>query len=173
MTYTFVSMNKAYATMIVETWAYEGEYAIYDYINEADHMLDSEAWGRGIFAVLDQNGDLVGELSIEFYDDQDQPTEYHAFEDEALINQRELWIGFGLRPDLVGQGRGAEFVAACVDYAVQHYHYQGNYIGLGVAKFNQRALKAYEKAGFQIVKHTVGEINGQTFDCVHMHKQLH
>ena len=172
MKYTFVPMNKEYATTIVDTWKYENEYSIYDYSHEAEHMLNSEGWGRGIFAVLSQEGDLVGELSIEFFDEQGQYTQYHDYRDEALINQRELWVGWGLRPDLVGEGRGAEFVMACVEYAVRQCHYRGEYARLGVARFNQRAIKAYGKAGFEIFDHTVGDINGKSFECVHMRKKL-
>jgi len=172
MKYTFVPMNQEYASTIVDTWKYEKEYSIYDYSNEADHMLDEQGWGRGIFAVLNQEGDLIGELSIEFYDVQGQCTEYCNFDDQALLNERELWIGFGLRPDLVGHGLGVEFVLACVEYAIQKYHYRGEYIRLGVATFNQRAVKTYVKAGFQKFEQTVGEIGGKTFECIHMRKSL-
>lgn len=172
MKYTFVPMNQEYASTIVDTWKYEKEYSIYDYTNEADHMLDEKNWGRGTFAVLNQEGDLTGELTIEFFDAQGQYIEYCNFDDEALLNERELWIGFGLRPDLVGQGLGVEFVLACVKYAIQKYHYGGEYIRLGVAMFNQRAVKTYVKEGFQEFEHTVGEIGGKTFECMHMRKSL-
>lgn len=172
MNYTFVPMNEAYASEIVNTWKYENEYAIYDYSNEADHMLDKEAWGSGIFAILDQNEELVGELSIEFLTEEEEYTPYSEFGDQALIDQCKLWIGFGMRPDLVGLGRGAEFVTACVEYGVEHHQYHGEYAYLGVAMFNQRARKAYEKAGFEVFKRTVGTINGKEFECVHMRKKL-
>jgi ribosomal-protein-alanine N-acetyltransferase len=172
MNYTFVAMTQEYATTLVDTWKYENEYAIYDYANEADHILDTESWGTGLFAILNAAGDLIGEVSIEFLDAQGLYTEYRDFENEALINQRDLWIGFGLRPDLVGDGRGAEFVAACVDFAIRQCRYRGAYVYLGVAIFNQRAIRAYEKAGFQIVEHTVGDIGGKAYDCVSMRKQL-
>ncbi len=172
MNYTFVPMTQVYAATIVQTWEYENEYAIYNYANEAEHMLDAEGWGTGIFAVLNQEGDLIGELSIEFFDAHGDYTEYHDFGDTTLINQCELWIGFGLRPDLLGQGHGAAFVTACADYAVRRYNYQGDYVRLGVAIFNQRAIKAYEKAGFEIFEHTVGDIGGKTFECVYMRKKL-
>jgi len=172
MKYTFVPMNQEYASTIVDTWKYEKEYSIYDYSNEADHMLDKEGWGKGIFAVLNQEGDLIGELSIEFIDSQEQFTNYRNFADEALINERELWIGFGLRPDLVGQGHGAKFVMACVEYAIQNSRYHGEYVRLGVAMFNQRAFKTYEKAGFQKFQQAVGEISGKSFECAYMRKRI-
>jgi ribosomal-protein-alanine N-acetyltransferase len=125
MNYTFVPMNNEFATTIVDTWKYENEYSIYDYSNEAEHMLDSEGWGKGTFAVLDQEGDLIGELSIEFFDEQEHNIEYQHFTDEALVNQHELWIGFSLMPDLTGQGHGSDFVMACVEYAVRQFHHHG------------------------------------------------
>ncbi|MBN2393676.1 MAG: GNAT family N-acetyltransferase [Anaerolineae bacterium] len=172
MKYTFVPMNKAYATEIVNTWKYENEYAIYDYSNEADHMLDEEAWKGGIFAILNQDGGLIGELSIEFLDEEEEFTPYSEFNNRELTNQRILWIGFGMRPDLIGQGCGAEFVMGCVQYAVEHFQYRGEYVGLGVALFNQRAIRAYEKAGFQVFERTVGAIGGKEFECVYMRKKL-
>lgn len=170
--YNFVPMNREYAFTIVDTWKYENEYSIYDYSNEADHMLDEEGWGKGLFAVLNREGELIGELSIEFFDGQGQYTDFREFDDEALVNERELWIGFGLRPDLVGQGLGVQFVMACVEYAIQTCRYRGEYIRLGVAEFNQRAIKTYEKAGFEKFEQAVGEISGKTFECVYMRKCL-
>jgi ribosomal-protein-alanine N-acetyltransferase len=170
--YVFVPMNREYASTIVDAWKYEEEYSIYNYSNEAEHMFDEEGWGRGIFAVLNPDGDLIGELSIEYFDAQGQYTDFRDFDDEALINERELWIGIGLRPDLVGQGHGAKFVMACVEYAVQNCHYRGEYVRLGVALFNQRAIKTYEKAGFEKFEQTVGEISGKTFECAYMRKRL-
>lgn len=172
MNYVFVPMNQEYATEIVDTWSYDGDYSIYDYVNEAEHMLDSEGWGSGIFAVLNQDGELVGELSIEFFDEEGEYTEYAEFGDQERINQRELWVGFGLRPDLIGQGRGAGFVTACIEYAVEQTQYRGEYVRLGVATFNERAIKAYAKAGFEIFEREMGTISGKTFECVHMRRRL-
>jgi len=172
MTYTFVPMNHEFANTIVNTWKYENEYSIYDYSNEADHMLDEDGWDNGIFAVLNENGELIGELSIEFFDEQGQYTAYRAFGNKALINERELWIGFGLRPDLVSKGLGTDFVTACVEFAVQSYHYRGEYVRLGVAKFNQRAIKTYARAGFQEFAQTTGDIAGRMFEVIHMRKSI-
>jgi len=172
MKFSFIPMTDYYAHQIVEHWKYPGEYAIYDYINEADHMLDSDGWANGIFAVLDEGEELIAELSIEFFDESGQYTNYLDFGDETLINTRQLWIGFGLRPDLVGQGNGAGFVTACLEFALARFPYHGKYAHLGVAEFNQRAIRAYQKAGFQIYDRVVGEIAGQQFDCVYMQKEI-
>ncbi len=172
MEYIFIPMNQKYASTIVDTWKYEKEYSIYNYSNEADHMFDEEGWGKGIFAVLNQERDLIGELSIEFINSQGKFTNFRDFADETLINECELWIGFGLRPDLVGQGRGTKFIMACIDFAIQNTHYHGEYVRLGVAMFNQRAIKTYEKAGFHKFEQAIGEISGKVYECAYMRKRL-
>jgi ribosomal-protein-alanine N-acetyltransferase len=164
----FVPMTAEHAHTIVEQWKYDGEYSIYDYSNEADHILDSSAWGVGLFAILDGTGELVGELSIEFFDESDHYTDYDKYGDTALINSREMWVGCGLRPDLVGRRLGPELVRASVQYAVEHCNYAGEYVRLGVAAFNKRAIKAYERAGFQVYEHAVGEIAGREYEVLHM-----
>jgi ribosomal-protein-alanine N-acetyltransferase len=172
MEYVFVPMTQDYADAIVAEWKYGDAYSIYDYSNEADHILDQTAWGAGLFAVLDRTGELVGELSVEFLDANGDYTEYEQFGDTALIKSRQMWIGFGLRPDLVGRGLGTDFVKSCVHHAVEHHAYQGMSVRLGVAAFNKRAIKVYERAGFEAYDEAVGEIAGQEFDCVYMRKRL-
>jgi len=46
-------------------------------------MFDEEGWGKGIFAVLNQERVLIGEHSIEFIDSQGQYTDSCNFADEA------------------------------------------------------------------------------------------
>jgi len=172
MSFTFVPMTEDYARTIVDGWRYGGEYAAYDYVHEAEHILDRTGWGSGIFAVLGGGGELVGELSIEFFDEEENPTEYDEYGDSALINSRQLWLGFGLRPDLTGRGLGGSFVSDCLDFALRQTGYQGEYVRLGVAAFNQRAIKVYERAGFEPFQQAEGEIGGRTFAISYMRKRL-
>ncbi len=171
MKYNFIPMNQEYANEIVAHWKYDGEYSVYDYANEADHILDSNSWGKGLFAVLDESGDLVGELTTEFFDENDEYIEYDDFDDEKL-NRAEMWIGFGLKPECTGLGWGTGFVSACVEFAVGRHNYRGEYVRLGVATFNERAIKVYERIGFQVFNRTVGEIDGKEFQVVQMQKRL-
>lgn len=168
MDYKFVSMTSEHANAIVAQWKYDGEHSMYDYSNETRHVLDPEAWGVGLFAVLDGKGELIGELTVEFYDEKGFYTEYDKYADNGLINSHEMWIGFGLKPALVGKGIGAASVGACARYAVEHCDYRGDYIRLGVAAFNRRAVRAYERAGFQEYERTMGEIAGQEYEIIHM-----
>lgn len=107
--------------------------------------------GEYVFAVLDESNELVGELSLCFLDTYDEWIPIPEM-DNGLLEGWILWIGFGLRPDLTGRGHGLSFVNACVVFATsfsqKRYHYTGQYIGLGVYQFNQRAIKVYERIGF-------------------------
>lgn len=171
MNYKFVPMNEVYANTIIKNWHYPNQYAIYNYTNEADHILNTEIWGQGLFAVINQNNNLIGELTIQFFDENDNFIEHNTLTPEKLA-KAEMWIGFGLKPELTGCGLGVEFVSACVKFAIKHHTYPGEYIRLGVATFNQRAIKVYKRVGFEIFKQTEGEINGKIYEVVQMRKKL-
>lgn len=137
-------------------------------IYEKDHILDSALWGVEIFAVLDENGELIGETTIEFYDEKDDYIE-RTEENKEKLSKAAMWIGFQLRPDLTGKGIGSRFVQASVDFAVDKNNYKGEYIRLAVYDFNERAKKAYIKAGFEPIKKI---INDSGKSVVFMRKKL-
>jgi ribosomal-protein-alanine N-acetyltransferase len=82
------------------------------------------------FAAVDEHGDVVG---------------FYYFEEKPP----DLDYGLGLRPDLTGQGRGAEFFLAGLEFA--HARYRPRRVFLHVAAFNERARTVYERAGFRVV----------------------
>ncbi len=95
-------------------------------------------------AVTDANGDLVG---------------YFCFGPDATISEGRrlglyaddaLDVGLGMRPDLAGQGLGLDFVLAGLDFARETY--APSAFRLTVAAFNRRAVKVYERAGFQTIR---------------------
>jgi len=159
MPYHLIPMNAEYAKTITTTWAYGGQFAIYDYTkpDEAAHVSDPGNWGTRVFAVLDGAGDLIGECTIT----------------RDLDPDDELWFGFGLRPNLTGQGRGPEFVDACVKFAVDFHQYPGEFIRLGVAAFNKRAIRCYQKAGFEEFRRHTGEWGEfKGLEIIHMRKKI-
>ncbi len=176
MEFHFVPMSAEYAQHIVDTWRYEGEYAIYNYDREAGHMLDREEWGRGLFAVLDGEDKLVGELSFGFLDEVKDDWVPWGEVEAGRTDSSILWIGFGLRPDLTGHGLGQAFVTACEDFALKfargRFHYRGEYVGLGVSKANQRAVKVYTRIGFEPFWEGPGAINDQPIMAIHMKKKV-
>jgi RimJ/RimL family protein N-acetyltransferase len=102
-------------------WRYEPPYDFYD--GDHDPVLNPERF----YGAFGDDETLVG-----FY--------YLEEKGEAVE------IGLGLRPNLTGQGLGAEFFQAGVDFA--RARFPGLPIILNVAAFNERAIKLYERAGF-------------------------
>jgi len=174
MQFHFTPMTSGYAHRIV-TWKYEDPYDFYNYDKSSDEILNGCLWGNTLFAVLDDTAQLVGELTLGFLD-QDEEWVSQAAMDAGQLAGCILWIGFGLRPDLTGHGHGFSFVNACEDFAVQfahqRYHYTGEYIGLGVYQFNQRAIKVYERAGFVKFTERRPVIDGQEYPSQRMKKRI-
>lgn len=134
----------------VAAWQYEGEYAFYNAEADADdlaELLDPGEWGRRYFSAVDGDEALVGFL---------------VFTVSGVI----VDIGLGLRPDLIGQGLGQDFVAAGLRFAAERY---GNpSFGLAVAAFNKRAITVYQRAGFEEAQRYLHETNGDVHLFVRM-----
>jgi [ribosomal protein S18]-alanine N-acetyltransferase len=107
----------------IGAWEYEPPYDFYEGRHEP--VRNPERF----FAAFDADGMLIG-----FY--------YYELEDCVLT------YGLGLRPDLIGQGRGLEFVLAGLELGRRRFRPQR--IVLAVAAFNARAVRVYERAGFAV-----------------------
>jgi RimJ/RimL family protein N-acetyltransferase len=55
-----------------------------------------------------------------------------------------------MQPDLTGKGLGLAFINAGLDFAREQF--QPDYFRLFVLTFNERAIRVYERAGFQQVR---------------------
>jgi [ribosomal protein S18]-alanine N-acetyltransferase len=136
----FRAMTQADAEAVAG-WHYEPPYDFYDF--EADpedleEILDPER-RAGDYHSVDRDGELVGFFSFKPHDD-------------------AVEIGLGLRPDLTGRGIGLEFVEAGLDFARKTF--RPRTLWLDVAKWNERAKKIYERAGFEpghVWTHTSGQ----------------
>ncbi|WP_242062997.1 GNAT family N-acetyltransferase [Nostoc sp. FACHB-145] len=76
--------------------------------------------------------------------------------------QREaLDIGLGVRPDLTGQGKGRMYIADVLEFARLTFNLR--FLRITVAAFNQRALRAWQKAGFVRVQSFLAQKTQQPF----------
>ena len=110
-------------------WRYPGRYATYDVTDTADL---AEA-----FAVTE--GDLL--------------LGYCCFGAEARVPGVEeaegvLDIGYGMHPDLMGQGRGAGFVSAIVAFGVDLHRPRS--LRLSIYRWNERSWRAALGQGFAV-----------------------
>jgi RimJ/RimL family protein N-acetyltransferase len=63
----------------------------------------------------------------------------------------EVRLGLGMRPDLTGRGLAQPFIEAGLEYARREW--RPRTFRLWVARWNERALRAYRRAGFHEVRH--------------------
>jgi RimJ/RimL family protein N-acetyltransferase len=138
MSFIFRPVDEASARAFL-SWRYEPPYDIY---NVEPAEIDSEILffldpRNGYFSIFDEPGDLVA---------------FCCFGQDACVpggdySAPALDIGLGVRPDLTGQGRGLTYVNAVLEFARQSY--RSAFFRVTVAEFNKRALRVWEKAGFQ------------------------
>jgi [ribosomal protein S18]-alanine N-acetyltransferase len=115
------------------TWRYDAPYDVYDPGAEADDVSEMRAATGGRapwFAVEDESGEVVGFFE---FTPVGSPVE-------------EVEIGLGLRPDRTGRGLGPGFVEAAVAFARDTWG--PSRVVLDVFPWNERAIRAYEQAGF-------------------------
>jgi RimJ/RimL family protein N-acetyltransferase len=110
-------------------WRYPDRYATYDVTEPAD--LD------GAFAVT-EGGVLVG---------------FCCFGQEARVPGVDaadgvLDVGYGMRPDLMGQGRGAVFVSSIVAFGVDRFRPES--LRLSICRWNERSRRAALRQGFAV-----------------------
>ena len=129
----------------VATWRYPGRYQTYD----VGEVVSSEA---GFWAV-EHEATLVG---------------YCCFGHEARVpgaieEPVILDIGYGMRPDLMGQGLGREFVGAILDFAVRRF--SPRRLRLLILDWNDRSRKVADALGFQsegVLRSTEGDFHVMT-----------
>ena len=69
----------------------------------------------------------------------------------------DLWVGWSMAPQFCGKGNGAAFVGRCVEELCRVKGHNGRVL-LRVSARNQRAIKAYQKAGFRYMETIQDEI---------------
>jgi len=127
----------------ISGWRYDGPYSVY---NGNPASVASLLEPRYLYhSVQDDQGNLVG---------------YFCFGEDARVSagkrlglydrETALDVGLGMRPDLTGQGLGEKFVASGLRFAQSAYSPPA--FRLTVATFNRRAIRVYERAGFDPVE---------------------
>jgi len=152
MSLTFRPLDEKSAQTILH-WKYEAPYDVYnlaapDPENTLRYLLDPQNAFHGI------------------YGQQGQIEAYCSFGLDAQVSGGDystpaLDIGLGLRPDLTGQGLGSEYVNAVINFAYSTY--STDRLRVTIAAFNKRALRVWERAGFQVMHKFQGGWNNMDF----------
>jgi ribosomal-protein-alanine N-acetyltransferase len=140
MQFGFRPMSEEDARAILQ-WRYEAPYSIY---NPDPENLEADIEGfldprYAYHSIVTAQGELAG---------------YCCFGLDAQVpggdySKDALDVGAGLRPDLTGQGLGPGFLDAILDFAGEKFAPAA--FRATVAAFNRRALRTWEKLGFQPV----------------------
>lgn len=131
-------MTKERAIEILN-WTYETPYNFYN--NEVSDAAIRELLNGTYRVITDENGELIG-----FYCAGDDARVFAGISVGAYDEER-IDVGFGMKPNLTGQGYGLTFCAFILDQVREHH--QGKPLRLTVATFNKRAIRLYEKLGFR------------------------
>ncbi len=124
----------------ISKWIYQEPYSIYS-MDGSDNCI-GELLNGTYFSASDEENNLIG---------------YYCFGESAQVpvgNQFGAYdckditdIGLEINPNLCGQGLGLKFFSSGLDYARNNL--SAKRFRLTVATFNQRAIKVYQKAGFE------------------------
>lgn len=116
------------------TWKYEGEYSVYNFSDWEEVVRN----GWGLAVKEERENEFIG-IS--------KDDELIAFGRIHLENGVSI-LGVGLKPVLCGHGYGKDIMKVLIDES--KVRYPGARIGLEVRPFNERAIRCYEAAGFEI-----------------------
>ncbi|HZM21286.1 MAG TPA: GNAT family protein [Anaerolineales bacterium] len=145
MSFTFRPLDETSAQTILH-WRYESPYDIYDLASPApdstlQYLLDPQ---NAFYSIYGQDGDLEAFCSF--------GPDGQVYGGDYITPA--LDIGLGVRPDLTGQGKGLQYVSAVIDFAIRTY--SPDRLRVTIAAFNGRAMRVWEKAGFQVVQNFRG-----------------
>jgi len=152
MDFNFRLMNQKEADEIAYNWKYDGIYSFYDETNDEDdliELIDPNKRGNNFYSCYFDN-ELIGHYSIEI----------------AKGNIGEL--GLGLKPCFTGKGIGLNYINAVMNHIFIRSGIKN--ISLIVAKFNNRAITVYKRAGFIVNKEFIQKTNGGEFEFLKMVK---
>ncbi len=127
----------------ISRWRYGEPYSMYD---GDPASVASLLEPRFLYhSVYDERGELSGYFC--FGEDARVPAgrQLGVYEREPALD-----VGLGMRPDLAGRGLGAEFVLAGLRFAKEAYSPPA--FRLTVAASNRRAVRVYERVGFEKVQ---------------------
>jgi RimJ/RimL family protein N-acetyltransferase len=125
---------------VIAAWAYPPPYDIYSMGTSRDIM--EELMDGSYYVMRDGKGALTGFYCFGASARVPAGIKLHAYDKSGLMD-----IGLGMAPALCGKGFGLAFLNAGLAFAREEH--SASAFRLSVAAFNKRAIRVYEKAGFQ------------------------
>ncbi len=133
-------MNETYAKEIL-SWKYRAPYDFYN--NETTPENVKEMLGNHYHAVVNQLGELVAYYCV------GNAAQVPVGRQFGVYNEDYFDIGIGVKPDWTGKGYGSHFFSAILSFIKNEANKRP--IRLTVASVNQRAIRLYQRFGFEQV----------------------
>lgn len=156
MIFDIQKLSQNNAEVIADEWKYPGVYGFYNMASDPEdyeEIVTPSLRKNNYFQVMKDRA-LFGYFVVE-----------KAADDEDMVD-----LGLGIKPELTGNGMGQIFLLEILDYIRKNYSVK--IVRLGVASFNERAKKVYEKAGFVQTKIYDQPTNGSVYKFIEMEKEL-
>ncbi|MFC7060857.1 GNAT family N-acetyltransferase [Halobacillus seohaensis] len=148
----FQPMSQEEAKQVV-SWQYQGEYSFYDMkadLEDYEKFIHPNTRNPHTYSAY-EDGEFIGIFTAQ------------------IVGERTIDIGLGMRPDLTGRGMGQRFIEKGLKYVGEQIPFSE--VTLAVASFNKRAIKVYERIGFETVHTFYQKTNGGEFLFVKMVKK--
>ncbi len=149
-------------TREISTWTYEGIYSFYSMDScweTIKELID------GTYYSVFENSNIIGYFCY------GESAQVPGGRNKGLYSKAEtIDMGLGLRPDLTGKGIGLEFVLKGIEFGINIY--KPRIVRLTVAEFNKRAIRVYERAGFQIETSFINKRNEEEREFIIMTKTI-
>jgi len=120
-------------------WQYEPPYDIYNCPPEQieEYVQYNSDPQNNVYAMFDEHGELIGYCSY----GADARVPGGDYSEDALD------IGLMVKPELTGQGLGAEFASQVIQNGIKTHDPEK--LRVTIAAFNHRAMRVWEKNGFR------------------------
>lgn len=135
------------------TWQYDAPYDFYNIVNTKEHpaeILNDAIRTNHFYSVYFE--ELIGLIEL------------HS-------NKNTCTLGLGLKPEYTGLGYGEAFVNQAIHF-IQTTCPETTTIELAVATFNERAIKVYERCGFEALNYELMASHGLLHEFLKMRKTL-
>jgi adenine phosphoribosyltransferase len=137
-------------------WRYAAPYDFYNLGDGDQEALFDPA--NHYHAVIDADGRLAGFCAF--------GPDARVMGEDLTSDPAALDVGWGMRPDLTGQGHSTAFLAAILEFG--RVRFVPSSYRMVVATFNRRAIRLYEKVGFQPVGTFVNPAPGRQQEFLQM-----
>lgn len=136
MEFLFRAINEEDANVII-SYKHGNDYQCFDadkHASDIDTLLASES--VDFYVAVNEDDEIIGFSEV-------------TFDEDGIME-----MSGALLPEYAGEGLGYDFLTQCIDYLIDQYDYdQPNIITL-VKPEDRRAIKVFERVGFQLVEET-------------------